>query len=285
MFCTKCGTEINSSSIFCKNCGNKIKSKNNTTEVNTKSLGSTNGNGSGLGESSIIPNEIEGWSWGGFLMGWIWSIGNNTWIGLLATAPCLGFIMNIILGMKGREWAWKNKKWDSVEHFKKIQKKWAIWGLFLGIGIIPLLGIVSVAILSTINPIEQANKARDARVMNDSAEVLNAFERYYAVNDQYPWQQNKNSNTSQLVDINNAGWMDLVFSSGELEGSFREKLSNLDDKYTLYSNGIDTYVCFNPKSDDKINTAKRRCATDPKITNTSLCLDGNEQVCFPDLGY
>ena len=40
--------------------------------------------------------------------------------------------------------------------------------------VIALIGILSVAMLATINPIEQANKARDAKVQNDAAEVMNA---------------------------------------------------------------------------------------------------------------
>jgi len=53
--------------------------------------------------------------------------------------------------------------------------------------VIALIAILSVAVLATINPIEQANKARDARVQNDAAEVMNAYERYYANSQQYPW--------------------------------------------------------------------------------------------------
>lgn len=53
--------------------------------------------------------------------------------------------------------------------------------------VIALIGILSVAILATINPIEQANKARDAKVQNDAAEVMNAYERYYAGKASYPW--------------------------------------------------------------------------------------------------
>ncbi len=53
--------------------------------------------------------------------------------------------------------------------------------------VIALIGILSVAVLATINPIEQANKARDARVQNDAAEVMNAYERYYASLQTYPW--------------------------------------------------------------------------------------------------
>lgn len=53
--------------------------------------------------------------------------------------------------------------------------------------VIALIAILSVAVLATINPIEQSNKARDARVQNDAAEVMNAYERFYASTETYPW--------------------------------------------------------------------------------------------------
>lgn len=53
--------------------------------------------------------------------------------------------------------------------------------------VIALIAILSVAVLATINPIEQANKAKDSTVQNDAAEVLNAYERYYASQSSYPW--------------------------------------------------------------------------------------------------
>ncbi len=55
--------------------------------------------------------------------------------------------------------------------------------------VIALIAILSVAVLATINPIEQTNKARDSRVQNDAAEVLNAYERYYANKQTYPWEE------------------------------------------------------------------------------------------------
>ena len=36
--------------------------------------------------------------------------------------------MLFVLGAKGSAWAWRNGRWDSVEHFKRVQRKWAIWG-------------------------------------------------------------------------------------------------------------------------------------------------------------
>ena len=53
--------------------------------------------------------------------------------------------------------------------------------------VIALIAILSVAVLATINPIEQSNKAKDSTVQNDAAEVMNAYERYYANAQSYPW--------------------------------------------------------------------------------------------------
>jgi len=53
--------------------------------------------------------------------------------------------------------------------------------------VIALIAILSVAVLATINPIEQANKAKDSTVQNDAAEVMNSYERYYANAQAYPW--------------------------------------------------------------------------------------------------
>lgn len=53
--------------------------------------------------------------------------------------------------------------------------------------VIALIAILSVAVLATINPIEQSNKAKDSTIQNDAAEIMNAYERYYAGHSSYPW--------------------------------------------------------------------------------------------------
>jgi len=121
----------------------------------------TNQNTSGMGDSSIVPAEIKGWSWGAFFWTWIWSIFNNVWIGLLCLLPIpfLAFIMSIVLGINGREWAWRNKHWDSIDQFKSTQHKWALWGLIIPIAII-IMGILSAGILVAINPQKQIERAK-----------------------------------------------------------------------------------------------------------------------------
>ncbi len=88
-----------------------------------------------------IPAEIDRWNWGAFLLNWIWGIGNNTFIALLTLVPFFGIlIMPFVLGAKGSAWAWRNGRWDSVEHFKRVQRLWAIWGVVILIGFLVLFG-------------------------------------------------------------------------------------------------------------------------------------------------
>ena len=88
-------------------------------------------NTSGKGSTATVPGEIDKWNWGAFLLNWIWGIGNNTFIALLMFIPVANFVMPFVLGAKGSSWAWRNKRWESVEEFKRVQRKWARWGFIL----------------------------------------------------------------------------------------------------------------------------------------------------------
>jgi prepilin-type N-terminal cleavage/methylation domain-containing protein len=67
--------------------------------------------------------------------------------------------------------------------------------------VIALIAILSVAVLATINPIEQSNKAKDSTVQNDAAEVMNAYERYYTSKASYPWVDVNAGLTVNSVDL------------------------------------------------------------------------------------
>jgi len=86
-------------------------------------------NTSGQGKKAIVPPEIDRWNWGAFLLNWIWGIGNSTFIALLMFVPFVNFAMPFVLGVKGSAWAWQNKEWESIDHFKAVQKKWALWSV------------------------------------------------------------------------------------------------------------------------------------------------------------
>ncbi|HTA66553.1 MAG TPA: cytochrome c oxidase assembly factor Coa1 family protein [Xanthomonadaceae bacterium] len=98
-------------------------------------------NTSGQGSNATVPPEIHGWNWGAFLLTWIWGIGNNVLLALLTLVPIVGLVMWIVLGVKGSEWAWQQKRWDSVEHFRRVQRAWAKWGVVVWLACIVLSAI------------------------------------------------------------------------------------------------------------------------------------------------
>jgi hypothetical protein len=94
-------------------------------------------------DQKTVPAEIDRWNWGAFLLNWIWGIGNNTFIALLTFIPVFGIIWLFVLGAKGSAWAWRNGRWDSVEHFKRVQRRWAIAGAIIWIAMLALFGGVA----------------------------------------------------------------------------------------------------------------------------------------------
>jgi len=134
--------------------------------------------------------------------------------------------------------------------------------------VIALIAILSVAVLATINPIEQTNKARDAKFKNDAAEVLGALERYYASQNAYPWNNGIGvtvasgtaisiGSTNPLFGVIGTGdTAGVLITTSELKSSFMGKesfdtINGVDpvDAMYIYHNGLDSnYVCFVPKA-------------------------------------
>ena len=53
--------------------------------------------------------------------------------------------------------------------------------------VIGVLGILAAGLLAAIDPFEQLKKARDTNMRNSSVELLQAFQRYYAIHGSFPW--------------------------------------------------------------------------------------------------
>ena len=131
VFCPNCGKEVSEDTKFCPQCGQNLKVE--VTPENT----------SGQGESAAVPEEVRGWSWGGFILTWIWGVCNGVLISLLCLIPVFGIVWAFVLGAKGKEWSWRYKKWDSVEHFKNAHRPWDIAGIVLfAISMVALIAII-----------------------------------------------------------------------------------------------------------------------------------------------
>ena len=101
-------------------------------------------------DPTVIPREAHRWNWGAFLLNWIWGIGNNTPIALLALVPVVNLVIMVVLGAKGGEWAWRNKRWESVEAFRRVQHNWAIAGVLVWIVVIGLVAATAFGLVSML---------------------------------------------------------------------------------------------------------------------------------------
>ncbi len=138
-------------------------------------------NTSGQGREAVIPDEIRKWNWGAFFLSWIWGLGNKTYIALLFFIPFCWFVLPFVLGAKGSEWAWRNKRWTSIEHFKDVQKVWALVGLF--VVIIPVIGITAAIAIPNYMLFQGKAATVEARTELTNIRTLEAF--YYAENMEY----------------------------------------------------------------------------------------------------
>lgn len=88
-------------------------------------------------EQSAMPIAIRKWNWGAFFLCPLWGLFNGCPNMLFSLIPIVGLVMAIVAGKNGNEWAWKKKSWTSVEEFNKIQRKWAIAGVIIGLICLP----------------------------------------------------------------------------------------------------------------------------------------------------
>lgn len=96
-----------------------------------------------LNTPAELPAEFDRWNWGAFLLNWIWGIGNSVFIALLMFVPLVNIVMIFVLGARGSRWAWRNRTWRDLDHFRSTQRKWAIAGfVVLGFFFLLTVGIV-----------------------------------------------------------------------------------------------------------------------------------------------
>jgi len=177
--CPFCMEKIQADALKCKHCGSMLNAAQPQQQKVQPPIQPQHQPPVMQQSKSPLPPEAAGWCWGGFFLSWIWAIGNSTWIGLLALVPVVNFIMMFVLGAKGREWAWKNKQWQSVEHFNSVQKKWSITG-----GILFVIGVVVAVAIPQFNAyrIKDFNKT----ALSDLRNSKTTLEAYFADHQRYP---------------------------------------------------------------------------------------------------
>jgi prepilin-type N-terminal cleavage/methylation domain-containing protein len=143
--------------------------------------------------------------------------------------------------------------------------------------VIAVLGILAVAVLAAINPIEQINRGRDTGSRSDAEQLLSAVDRYYTVAGFYPWRSSTTEGTDALAftrltaladwaDDLNAPVLTKLSAGGtsELKQSFTDRVVGTQYNYLFVYNagaaGNSTYICFNGQSQSFQTEASERCA-------------------------
>lgn len=175
--------------------------------------------------------------------------------------------------------------------------------------VIAVIGVLAVAVLSSINPIEQINKGRDTRTRSDAAQLINAVDRYYAIHEVYPWNDNTSDGTGAPADWGatvdpedpfdfdgtqagaNWDWIDILSDTAEVKEGFINRLK-LDSKlYTYKADGYNEtmYTCFLPTSNAFQQEAAKNCenTTTPNLGADIFCdtrdgtLSDTNWICLP----
>ena len=93
------------------------------------------GNTSGYGEGYPVPPSVKGWSFAGFIPYGIFAFVNNSgmWgaFGIVAQFLGLGLVYAIVIGIMGREIAWKARRFNSLTEFEDTMRAWNNWGLIV----------------------------------------------------------------------------------------------------------------------------------------------------------
>lgn len=153
--------------------------------------------------------------------------------------------------------------------------------------VIAILGILAVAVLSAINPVEQINRGRDTGSRSDAEQLLSAIDRYNAFAGYYPWQAVSDDPTTLGLAGDLLEWDDSADVEDTAGCSVSEKLSTgsvgctgsdelkvtfftriFETSYNhlfIYNSGdpgASTYVCYPPRSKAFIDEANKRCIDD-----------------------
>lgn len=184
--------------------------------------------------------------------------------------------------------------------------------------VIAILGILAVAVLSAINPIEQINRGRDTGSRSDAEQLVSAIDRYNAFQGFYPWQTGATDTANQalpftlfndfgvITDSNDCAIDDKLgegvagcAGADELKITYFNRIFdpgyNHLSIYNSGNQGNSTYVCFVPQSRAFVTEAQARCQndsgiglpTDLQAVGTTVCAgfadpDANDiYVCLP----
>lgn len=183
---------------------------------------------------------------------------------------------------------------------KKLTKGFTMIELLI---VIAVLGVLAIAVLSAINPIEQINRGRDTGSRSDAEQLLSAVDRFNAAQGYWPWALSPTNPVPPqsiawtLVTAVTDGSDDILtkLSTGteEIKSSFVERISATGyNPLWLYFDdsvsGASAYICFMPQSGSFKEEAETRCGgtlpgdfPSSACSNTTNCGAEGNCICLP----
>jgi prepilin-type N-terminal cleavage/methylation domain-containing protein len=184
--------------------------------------------------------------------------------------------------------------------------------------VIALLGAIALIVIAAINPIEQANRARDTRFRSDGGQLISATDRYFAARSEFPWMTVTSTYSTddafgfaaannQEVGICGATCAadGVLITNDELKTEFRsrdfvEDYDGSDASETIWigkdsGSSSSVYACFIPLSNSERQNAVQAgnvytisTADGTRTATTSCDADGTNwvtsgcYVCIPE---
>lgn len=193
-----------------------------------------------------------------------------------------------------------------IRSFRKMLQASAGFTMIELLVVIAVIGVLAVAVLSAINPIEQINKGRDTGSRSDAGEIISAAERYFATQQEYPWNVTRTAGTytytpsancsaqANQVDTGFAceflaippasgtdttwNWLYQLSDTQEVKPAFVSRVIN-DKKLTVVreaGSNSSVYVCFKPSSQSfKLEAAKNCNTTGTTPTGSQVATIGS----------
>lgn len=187
-----------------------------------------------------------------------------------------------------------------ISTFSASSKGFTLIELLVVIGI---LGILSSALVATIDPFEQLKKASDANVKNVAVEFTNAAIRYYTTHNAMPWDTGNTSLTGTQTACTSvfdtlssssyvlttdamAACLNAMIAEGELKSGFTT-VTDVLKKIYISSGGsspvTNAVACFQPQSKSQakdINCKYGSQGTADSATFTSHDPSATTDLCF-----
>ncbi len=153
--------------------------------------------------------------------------------------------------------------------------------------VIAIIGILAVAVLAAINPIEQINKGRDTSLNADASQLLGAVERFYTNSNPpaYPWNVDNTGTSYTGVNPDDPaasfsfdsrtstawGWLGNLSDTEELKDTFANRLADSTSFVIFRGSGsnVPTYVCYYPSSNSQRKNADGYCETNGATVNSA----------------